>query len=170
MNSSSLAFRCLFSVWSHPELYVFGSYFLALRGITLNGGPGGPRDLGKTSTHIISRPWRTRPAASQEAEITAEATGWERACYLLYVGLQRAVKWSDLHMLGYQAHFPQDVKGQPLLEWTEVSLGHVSVIWNTPTFGFRKVNRRKWGRTNPLFTLHGLCVTNKPGIFQEKRN
>lgn len=170
MNSASLAFCCLLSVWSHPELYVFGSYLLALRGVTLNGGPGGPRDLGKMSTHIISRPWWTQPAASQEAQITAETTGWERACYLLYVGLQRAVKRSDLHMLGYQAHFPQDVKGQPLLEWTEVSLGHVSVIWNTRKFGFRKVNRRNWGRTNSLFTLTGLCVSTKAGIFQEKWN
>lgn len=31
-------------------------YFFALRGVMLNGGPGGPRDLGNRSTHIIRRP------------------------------------------------------------------------------------------------------------------
>lgn len=31
-------------------------YFFALRGVMLNGGPGGPRDLGNKSTHIIRRP------------------------------------------------------------------------------------------------------------------
>lgn len=33
------------------------SYFLALRGVMLNGGPGGPKDFGKMSTHICNRPW-----------------------------------------------------------------------------------------------------------------
>lgn len=31
-------------------------YFLALRGVMLNGGPGGPKDLGNRSTHICIRP------------------------------------------------------------------------------------------------------------------
>lgn len=32
------------------------TYFLAFRGVMLNGGPGGPKLLGKTSTHIWSFP------------------------------------------------------------------------------------------------------------------
>lgn len=31
-------------------------YFLALRGVMLNGGPGGPKDLGNRSTHNCIRP------------------------------------------------------------------------------------------------------------------
>ncbi len=42
------------------------SYFLALRGVTLNGGPGGPIDLGNRSTHIIRRPWWTAPMTNQK--------------------------------------------------------------------------------------------------------
>lgn len=33
------------------------THFLALRGVMLNGGPGGPKLLGKTSTHICSFPY-----------------------------------------------------------------------------------------------------------------
>lgn len=36
---------------------VLGSYFFALRGVMLKGGPGGPMDLGKISTHSCNRPW-----------------------------------------------------------------------------------------------------------------
>lgn len=32
------------------------THFLAFRGVMLNGGPGGPKLLGKTSTHIWSFP------------------------------------------------------------------------------------------------------------------
>lgn len=32
------------------------TYFFALRGVMLNGGPGGPIDLGNKSTHIVRRP------------------------------------------------------------------------------------------------------------------
>lgn len=42
------------------------SYFLAFRGVMLNGGPGGPRDLGKRSTHIIRRPWQRAPTSKQK--------------------------------------------------------------------------------------------------------
>lgn len=49
--------------------------------------------------------------------------------YLLYVRLQWAVKRSGLHMFWYQSHFPQDVKGQSLLEGTKVMFGHISVLW-----------------------------------------
>lgn len=41
---------------SDQALEFVSSYFLALRGVMLNGGPGGPRDLGNKSTHIIRRP------------------------------------------------------------------------------------------------------------------
>lgn len=51
------------------------------------------------------------------------------ACYLLEVRLQWAVKWSGLHMFRYQSQFPQDVKGQLLLNRTEVTFGHISVFW-----------------------------------------
>lgn len=49
--------------------------------------------------------------------------------YLLYVRLQRAVEWSGLHVFWYQSHFPQDVKGQSLLDGTKVRFGHVFVLW-----------------------------------------
>lgn len=32
------------------------THFLAFRGVMLKGGPGGPKLLGKTSTHIWSFP------------------------------------------------------------------------------------------------------------------
>lgn len=64
--------------------------------------------------------------------------------HLLYVRLQWAVKWSGLHMFWYQSHFPQDVKGQSLLDGTKVMFGYVFVLWGEKkTEG--KVQRR-WAR------------------------
>lgn len=48
--------------------------------------------------------------------------------YLLDVRLQWAVKWSGLHMFRYQSQFPQDVKGQSLLNRTEVMFGLIFVL------------------------------------------
>lgn len=51
---------CVFFLnWSVLILVDAESYFFALRGVMLNGGPGGPKDLGNKSTHIIRRPWWT---------------------------------------------------------------------------------------------------------------
>lgn len=49
--------------------------------------------------------------------------------YLLYIRLQWAVQRSGFHMFRYQSHCPQDVKGESLLKWAEVTLGHIFVIW-----------------------------------------
>lgn len=48
-----------------------GSYLLALRGVTLKGGPGCPRDLGNRSTHIWSFPCMEKqsPEASGDSKL-----------------------------------------------------------------------------------------------------
>lgn len=46
----------VFDVLIYSCAFGFISYFFALRGVMLNGGPGGPKDLGNKSTHIIRRP------------------------------------------------------------------------------------------------------------------
>lgn len=48
--------------------------------------------------------------------------------YLLYFRLQRAVQWSRLHMLRDQVYSPQNMEGQLLFNWAEVTSGYIFVL------------------------------------------
>lgn len=102
-------------------------YFFALRGVMLNGGPGGPRDLGNKSTHIIRRPWGNN---TREQSQTEEGRATHRPYYLFYLRLQRAVQRPCLHMLRDQSHTPQNVKGQLLFHRAKVTSERIFGLWS----------------------------------------
>lgn len=69
------------SIQANKELH---SYFLALRGVILNGGPGGPKDLGNKSTHICNRPWElenNRQTWHRMKDMTKQRESDMRECF-----------------------------------------------------------------------------------------
>lgn len=107
-----------------------GSYLLALRGVTLKGGPGCPRDLGNRSTHIWSFPCMEKQSP--------EASGDSK---LGHLNFPRENWESSENSLGWEGRIPQwksgikiilGIVGNVLMDVNPgKQLREVRMVWST---------------------------------------